>query len=107
MEKVLFVLLIPLFLLGCSKDEETNKRTITNLSGINWYDANVYLIDIDQETPKKSIEVGTVEVGKSCTVNSIYPYFSISAKDIHGEIILSRLLGIGGKTVTVGEKDLK
>ncbi|KAA6303125.1 MAG: hypothetical protein EZS26_000728 [Candidatus Ordinivivax streblomastigis] len=108
MKRILFLLVVifPLVFLSC-EDEELNKKTIINLSGVTWYDTNVYLIDIDQETLKKSIEVGTVEVSKSCTVKSIYPYFRISAKDIHGKIILSRLLGISEKTVTVGEKDFQ
>ena len=108
MKKALFILVLmfPMIFSGC-EDEELNKRTIINLTDIIWYDTNVYLYDIN-DTSKENIEVGTVDIGKSCSVKSIYPYYRIFAKDINGKTIISRRLGFGNeKITTVAKNDLE
>lgn len=102
---VLLFLMFALFI-KCS-DDELNKRTIINLTGITWYDTTVYFMTLDKESAGNS-HVGTVEVGESCTVTSNNPYFRIHATGEDGKLIVSRDLGFDNdKTNTVTKDDLR
>jgi hypothetical protein len=106
MKKVIFASLAIFLLAGCS-DDELNKRTIINSTGITWYDATVYFMTVDKELAGSS-HVGTVETNGKCTVTSDNPYFRIHAKDSEGTIIISYDLGFeSNKTNTVTKNDLR
>jgi hypothetical protein len=102
---VLLFLAFALFI-RCS-DDELNKRTIINLTGVTWYDTIVYFMTSNKESAGNS-NVGTVERGGNCTVTSNNPYFRIHAKDSEGRMIISRDLGFeNDKTNTVSKEDLR
>ena len=102
---VLLFLAFALFI-RCS-DDELNKRTITSLTDVTWYDTTVYFMTLDKE-PAGNSHVGTVETGGSCMVTSNNPYFRIRAKDNEEKLIISHDLGFDNdKTNTVTKDDLR
>lgn len=95
-----------LFLLnGCSKDEKDSK-TITNLSGVTWYKAQVWFRSSPDGDLNGYKDVGTVDIGESCTVDTDEPYFYIYAKDARGKLIMSETILFSSNKATVTSKDL-
>lgn len=106
MKKILTVMVIALqfILCGCSKDD--NEIIITNLSGVNWYDTQVWFRETEGGDLKGYKEVGLVAIGSTCVVETEMPYFYIYAKDNRGRMIMSKDIHIVGGKATVKEKDL-
>ncbi len=61
--------ILSLVLIGCSKEDD-NSKTITNLSGTTWYDAQVWFRDTEGGELSGYSEVGMVTVGGTCTVST-------------------------------------
>lgn len=106
MKKIMAILVIALqfILCGCSKDD--NEVIITNLSGKNWYETQVWFRKSDGGELTGYTEVGMVSVGSTCVVETSEPYFYIYAKDNRGRMIMSKDIHIVGGKATVKEKDL-
>lgn len=102
---VVILLLIAVLLNGCSKDDKDSK-TITNLSGVTWYKAQVWFRSSPDGDLNGYKDVGTVDVGESCTVDTDEPYFYIYAKDARGKLIMSETISFAGRKATVTSKDL-
>lgn len=108
MKRLLIMLaaMLPLFaFVGCS-DEEDSQKEIKNLSGTNWYEAQVWFLESeDPDSMTSYVEVGDVENGESCFVNSDQNYFYIYAKDGRGRLIMSQPQPLLGSNL-VSESDL-
>lgn len=104
--KKLFPFLIAIFALlsSCSKDDKS--ITITNLSGKNWYEAQVWFRQSEDGELSGYTDVGMVGVGSTCVVETEEPIFYIYAKDNRGRMIMSRNIHITGSSATVKESDL-
>ena len=99
------ILLITVLFSGCSKDDN-NSKTITNLSGETWYKAQVWFRDSPNGDLNGYKDVGTVDVGESCIVDTDEPFFYIYAKDARGKLIMSETISFAGRKTTVTSKDL-
>ncbi len=102
---VSIILFIAILLSGCSKDDKDSK-TITNLSGETWYKAQVWFRDSPNGDLNGYKDVGTVDVGESCIVDTDEPFFYIYAKDAKGKLIMSETISFAGRKTTVTSKDL-
>jgi hypothetical protein len=107
MKRGLFFALVMLSLVlgGCSKDDD-NTKTITNLSGVNWYDAQVWFRDTEGGELSGYDEVGMVTVGETCTVSTNKAMFYIYAKDARGKLIMCKDIKFVNNKATVTENDL-
>ena len=94
-----------MLLSGCSKDD-SNSKTITNLSGATWYKAQVWFRSSPDGDLNGYKDVGTVDIGESCTVDTDEPYFYIYAKDARGKLIMSETISFSGNKTNVTAKDL-
>lgn len=104
MKKTMIMLACALALAGCKKE---NDFTITNLSGKNWYDTEVWFSETDEAGGLiGSSEVGNVEIGESCIVEPKGEFFYIHANDNNGDLIMSKMLPISGNRATVKEENL-
>lgn len=104
--KKLFPIIVALLAIlpSCSKEE--NSVTITNLSGKNWYETQVWFRQSEEGELSGYTEVGMVEVSSTCVVETEEPIFYIYAKDNRGRMIMSRNIHIMGSSATVKESDL-
>lgn len=95
--------LFSLLFFGCSKGHK-----ITNLSGVDWYDASIcYYTDNDSDEIARYEDIGKVEIGKDCYVNKKHEkYFRILAKDINGNSVGSDILFFFQVSNTVARKDI-
>lgn len=108
MRQLLFAVMACLVLFtGCSDDDDKPTKTITNLSGIAWYNTTIVFVDTEGGEITDYKDVGTVEVGKSCNVSTDKSIFHILAKDASGEAIMSKDIHITNNKATVTENDLK
>lgn len=105
MRKVLLLAFAIFALLGCSKDDDKNVQTITNLSGVTWYDAELFFKDVQGGDLTGSSQVGTVAEGESCRVSSDNKYFHLYAKDRNGTLVMSKDVALSS-SVTVSAQDL-
>lgn len=96
---------IMLGLTGCSSDDD-EMVVITNLTGQSWYKAQVWFRNTPDGDLQGYKDVGTVEVGKSCSVDTDCEYFYIYAKSATGKMIMSKDIHISNGTATVNAKDL-
>lgn len=104
MKKTILAALMVAFLSGCSKEDNT--VTITNLSGKSWYETQVWFRQTEDGELSEYTEVGTVDVGSTCVVETDDPIFYIYAKDNRGKMIMSKNIHINGSKATVNESDL-
>lgn len=104
MKKTILAALMVAFLSGCSKEDNT--VTITNLSGKSWYETQVWFRQTEDGELSGYTEVGTVDVGSSCVVETDDPIFYIYAKDNRGKMIMSKNIHVSGSKATVKESDL-
>lgn len=106
--KVSLCALLACIVLGFSacSDDDGDAVVITNLSGQNWYKAEVWLRNEPSGDLQGFKEVGTVAAGESCTVNTDCDYFYIYAKNVSGRMIMSKDIHIVNKKATVNAKDL-
>lgn len=104
MKKTILAALMVAFLSGCSKEDNT--VTITNLSGKSWYETQVWFRQTEDGELSGYTDVGTVDVGSSCVVETDDPIFYIYAKDNRGKMIMSKNIHINGSKATVKESDL-
>lgn len=103
---ILLLLILPtLTFIGCSNDD--NDKTITNLSGIDWYNTTIVFVDTEGGEITDYKDAGTVKVGASCTISSEKTIFHILAKDASGNGIISKDIHLVGGKATVKEGDLK
>ena len=73
---------------GCSKDDEP-QQTITNLSGVGWYDAQIWFRNSEGGELSGYKTVGTVSIGESCKVSASTTYFYVYAKSASGKLLMS------------------
>lgn len=104
---ILLFILISALLVGCKKENEKPHYTIQNLSGVTWYNAEVWF----RNTPGGELEiwqakVGMVENGSSCSVETDCSYFYIYAKDYRGKMIMSKDIKLNTGTIIVKAADL-
>ncbi len=97
--------ILSLVLIGCSKEDD-NSKTITNLSGTTWYDAQVWFRDTEGGELSGYSEVGMVTVGGTCTVSTNKAMFYIYAKDARGKMIMCKDIKFINDKATVTENDL-
>ena len=90
---------------SCSSDDE-EMVVITNLTGQSWYKAQVWFRNTPDGELQGYKDVGTVEVGATCSVETESPYFYIYAKSATGKMIMSKDIHISNGTATVTAKDL-
>ncbi len=103
MKKIMILLFSLLVLVSCAK--ESRSVTVTNLSGIDWYQTQVWFVTNIDELDGYT-EVGTVEIGSSCKVRTDCPMLYISAKDNNGKMIMSHKKSILYSEVTIHKSDL-
>ena len=96
---------VMLALASCSGDDG-EKVVITNLSGQTWYNAQVWFRDTPGGDLNGFKDVGTVDVGKNCAVETDCQYFYIYAKSATGKMIMSKDIQISAKKATVKASNL-
>ena len=104
MKKAMIILACALALAWCKKEKDF---TITNLSGKNWYEAQVWFSETGESGGLiGSADVGNVAIGESCTVEPEGEFFYIYANDYKGDLVMSKMLPISGNRATVEEEDM-
>ena len=91
---------------GCSKDDEEATKTITNLSGVTWYKAQVWFKDAEGGELSGYKDVGTIDIGDKCSVSTDSPVFYINAKDASGKMVMSKDIHFSNDKATVTQRDL-
>lgn len=91
---------------GCSKDDDEPTKTITNLSGATWYKTQVWFRDVEGGELSGYKDVGMVDIGKACNIDTDKPVFYIYAKDAAGKMIMSKDIYFSNDKATVTAKDL-
>ncbi len=84
---LLLMIVTSLIIVGCSK-EDNDRCKITNLSGVDWYDASVLLLD-SEESIEGIEDIGNVSVGDVFTLPSGYTYFVVSGRKYNGKVLRS------------------
>lgn len=108
MKQLLFITAICITLFtGCSKDDDEPTKTITNLSGVTWYNTTVVFFDTEGGDITDYEDVGTIEIGKTCSVSTEKNIFHILAKDASGKSIMSNDIHLVNNKATVTANDLK
>lgn len=111
MKKILFLLLLSVIslttLTSCSKDNEdvVGSMKITNLSGIDWYDGEVWYSDVPNGDLNGDVDFGTLKVGETKTVKTKGAYFYVCVKNSSGKMQLSKPKSVGS-SVTVSASDM-
>ena len=100
-EEILLLAAISLF--GCTKENES--VVITNLSGTDWHETQVWYGQSEKELEGYS-EVGTVRIGQSCMVGTECGMMYIYAKDNRGRVVMSKQKDATSGSVTIKESDL-
>ena len=76
MKKILSIIFVAVMssviLGGCSKDDDdiTGSMKLTNLSGIDWYDGEVWYSDVPNGDLNGDVDFGTLKVGETTTVKT-------------------------------------
>lgn len=102
MKKIL-ALAFAAILSGCTKDD--NEVIITNLSGTDWYNTQVWYGNSAKDLQGYS-DVGYVAIGESCSVETDCSMVYIYAKDSKGRLVMSEPMDATRGKVTITEKDL-
>ena len=82
---------VMLSMIGCSEKEEC---VIKNLSGVDWYNTTVWLMEGEDKNDFAEMDmekVGDIPVGGSFTVETDRNYFYITAYDRRGHLIESEV----------------
>lgn len=90
---------------SCSK-EDTELKTITNLSGTTWYNTHVVFHETAKGKSKEYQDVGKIEAGQSFTVNTSFEYFHIFAKNVEGTGLFTDTLRFVNGKATVSYTNL-
>ena len=92
---------------GCSKDDNdiTGSMKLTNLSGIDWYDGEVWYSDIANGDLNGDVDFGTLKVGETTTVKTKGTYFYVCVKNSKGKLQLSKPKPVSS-SVTVSANDM-
>ena len=111
MRKILSLLIVAVMssviLGGCSKDDDdiTGSMKLTNLSGIDWYDGEVWYSDVPNGDLNGDVDFGTLKVGETKTVNTKGAYFYVCIKNSRGKMHLSKPKPVSS-SVTVSASDM-
>ncbi len=109
MKRILLVALTCLVLIGCSKDEDERTMEVTNLTGIDLYDADInFLKGKEGSTHRAPESLGLFENGttKKISYDNETRYFSIFAKNEDGELAYTNRILISGYSVTIRPDDM-
>lgn len=104
MKKFILLALSAIMLAGCAKESE-NEVVITNLSGYNWYDTQIWYTS-SKDAMEGYTEVGSVSIGETCSVETDCRYIIVSAKDRRGNLVMSDYMETESGFVTVERDDL-
>lgn len=108
MKKVFSLMLllatIVIALPSCS-DDITGSMKLTNLSGIDWYDGEVWYSDAPNGDLNGDVDFGTLKVGEATTVKTKGTYFYVCIKNSHGKMQLSKPKPVSS-SVTVSASDM-
>ena len=94
MKKILTIIFVAVIssviLRGCSKDDDdiTGSMKLTNLSGIDWYDGEVWYSDVPNGDLNGDVDFGTLKVGETTTVKTKGTYFYVCIKNSRGKMQL-------------------
>lgn len=111
MRKILSMLILAVMssviLGGCSKDDDdiTGSMKLTNLSGIDWYDGEVWYSDVPNGDLNGDVDFGTLKVGETKTVKTKGAYFHVCIKNSRGKMQLSKPKSVSS-SVTVSASDM-
>lgn len=111
MRKILSTLILAVMssviLGGCSKDDDdiTGSMRLTNLSGIDWYDGEVWYSDVPNGDLNGDVDFGTLKVGETKTVKTKGAYFYVCIKNSRGKMQLSKPKSVSS-SVTVSASDM-
>ena len=111
MRKILSMLILAVMssviLGGCSKDDDdiTGSMKLTNLSGIDWYDGEVWYSDVPNGDLNGDVDCGTLKVGETKTGKTKGAYFYVCIKNSRGKMQLSKPKSVGS-SVTVSASDM-
>ena len=101
---LMLAMVLPMVLTSCS--DEGNIKTIKNLTGVSWHDAQIWFMEsTEAESMVGYQEIGYVGIGESCEVDSESAYFYVYAKDSRGRTVMSRPKRLS-EVVSVYEDDL-
>lgn len=103
MKKVILLLLTAMLFAGCSK--ENNEVVVTNLSGYDWYDTQLWYTN-SKDAMEGYSEVGNVYIGETCSVETDCRYIIVSARDSRGNLIMSDHMDATNGFITVDRDDL-
>lgn len=97
----------PVILGGCSKDDDdiTGSMKLTNLSGIDWYDGEVWYSNAPNGDLKGDVDFGTLKVGETTTVKTKGIYFYVCIKNSRGKMQLSKPMHVNS-SATVSASDM-
>lgn len=102
MKKYILLAFSAMIFAGCAKDNEV---IVTNLSGVNWYDAQIWYTN-SKDAMEGYSEVGSVSVGESCSFETECQFIVVSARDSRGRLVMSDYIDTDNGIVTVKEDDL-
>lgn len=111
MRKVLSLLIVAIMssviLGGCSKDDDdiTGSMKLTNLSGIDWYDGEVWYSDIPNGDLNGDVDFGSLKIGETKTVKTKGAYFYVCIKNSRGKMQLSKPKPVSS-SATVSASDM-
>ena len=111
MRKILSMLILAVMssviLGGYSKDDDdiTGSMKLTNLSGIDWYDGEVWYSDVPNGDLNGDVDFGTLKVGETKTVKTKGAYFYVCIKNSRGKMQLSKPKSVSS-SVTVSASDM-
>ncbi len=111
MRKILSMLILAVMssviLGGCSKDDDdiTGSMKLTNLSGIDWYDGEVWYSDVPNGDLNGDVDFGTLKVGETKTVKTKGAYFYVCIKNSYGKMQLSKPKPVSS-SVSVSARDM-
>lgn len=111
MKKILAIIFIAVMssviLGGCSKDDDdiTGSMKLTNLSGIDWYDGEVWYSDVPNGDLDGDVDFGTLKVGETTTVKTKGTYFYVCIKNSRGKMQLSKPKPVSS-SATVSASDM-
>lgn len=107
LSKIIVALLMFAILPSCSNDDDdvTGTMQLTNLSGIDWYDGEVWYSDIPNGDLNGDVDFGTLKIGDTKTVKTKGTYFYVCIKNASGKMQLSMPKKVSN-SVTVTAKDM-
>lgn len=111
MKKILSLMLlfatISVALPSCSDDDDDIRGTmeLTNLSGFDWYDGEVWYSDVPNGDLIGDVDFGTLKIGETKTVKTKGAYFYVCVKNASGKMQLSKPKAVSG-SATVNARDM-